>query len=303
MSCKNFLHHTTTSNHIQQLRTALQCADAIVLGAGAGLSTSAGFLYSGPRFQTYFSDFAAQYAFYDMYAGGFYPYKTLEEYWAFWSRNIWINRYISAPKPVYSQLYTLLHEKDYFILTTNVDHQFQKAGFDKKRLFYTQGDYGLLQCSTPCHKKTYNNKNLVRAMLEAQGFQIHKDNTLSLPNKIPLQIQIPPELIPLCPHCGKPMTMNLRIDNSFVEEEGWHLAAQRYHEFLRRHSSLRTLYLELGVGHNTPSIIKYSFWEKTMQQPQSTYACINLDDAYAPEEIQTQSICIHGDIGKILEQI
>ena len=186
-------------------------ADAVVIGAGAGLSTAAGFTYSGERFDRYFSDFAANYHFSDMYSGGFYSYDMLEEYWAYWSRYIYINRYLDAPKPVYEKLLSLLKGKDYFVLTTNVDHCFQKAGFDKKRLFYTQGDYGLWQCSVPCHKKTYDNEKIVRQMMEQQ-----KD------------MKVPSELIPRCPVCGAPMTMNLRADNTFVEDEGWHTASERY---------------------------------------------------------------------------
>ena len=134
---------TNTINGIDKLRSALAQADTVIIGAGAGLSTSAGFVYTGERFQENFHGFAEKYHFNDMYSGGFYPYDTLEEHWAYWSRYIWINRYTQAPKPVYDQLFDLVKDKDYFVLTTNVDHQFQKAGFDKKRLFYTQGDYGL----------------------------------------------------------------------------------------------------------------------------------------------------------------
>ncbi len=150
---------------IAKLKEALQTADAVVIGAGAGLSTSAGFVYNGERFHAFF----AEYGFHDMYSGGFYPYPTPEERWAFWSRNIYVNRYMNPPKPVYEKLFDLVKDKDYFVLTTNVDHCFQKAGFDKKRLFYTQGDYGLWQCSEPCHQKTYDNEETVRAMLLAQG--------------------------------------------------------------------------------------------------------------------------------------
>ena len=149
---------------IDRLRQALTDADAVVIGAGAGLSTSAGFTYSGDRFEKYFSDFYARYGFSDMYSGGFYPYKTSEEFWAYWSRYIYINRYMDAPKPVYQNLLDLVKDKDYFVLTTNVDHCFQKAGFDKKRLFYTQGDYGLFQCSGPCCQETYDNEAIVQQM-------------------------------------------------------------------------------------------------------------------------------------------
>lgn len=271
---------------IDRLREALDKADAVVIGAGAGLSTSAGFVYTGERFDRYFHDFAEKYHFNDMYSGGFYPYDTLEEHWAYWSRYIYINRYLDAPKPVYEKLLSLLKGKDYFVLTTNVDHCFQKAGFDKKRLFYTQGDYGLWQCSEPCHKKTYNNEKIVRQMMEQQ-----KD------------MKIPSELIPRCPVCGAPMTMNLRADNTFVEDEGWHTASERYADFLRRHKKMNTLFLELGTGMNTPAIVKFSFWRMVHEWPDAVYACINLNEAYAPKEIQNNSICVSADIGEVLNKL
>lgn len=173
------------SDEMERAKTALAEADAVVIGAGAGLSTSAGFVYSGERFTRYFSDFSVRYGFSDMYSGGFYPYRTLEEHWAYWSRYIWINRYQDVPKPVYRNLLRLVQDKDYFVLTTNVDHCFQKAGFDKHRLFYTQGDYGLFQCSEPCHKATYDNKEIIRRMLEAQGYKISKNGELLVPETAP----------------------------------------------------------------------------------------------------------------------
>lgn len=274
------------SDKIRCLRQALEEADAVVIGAGAGLSTSAGFTYSGERFQEHFGDFAAQYGIGDMYSGGFYPFETLEEYWAWWSRIIMVNRYQRPPRPVYESLRKLVEEKDYFVLTTNVDHQFQMAGFDKKRLFYTQGDYGLWQCSKACHDKTYDNEEVVRQMVAEQR-----------------GMKVPAELVPKCPVCGAPMTMNLRCDNSFVQDDGWYAASNRYSEFIRRHKDLHILFLELGVGANTPGIIKYPFWRMTAANPKASYACINLGEACAPTEIRDRSICINGDIGQILEKI
>ena len=221
-----------------------------------------------------------------MYSGGFYPYAALEEYWAYWSRYIWVNRYMNAPKPVYEDLLALVKDKDYFVITTNVDHQFQKAGFDKHRLFYTQGDYGLFQCSQPCGQKTYDNEETVRQMMEQQR-----------------NMRVPSELVPRCPVCGRPMTMNLRCDDTFVENEGWHRAAERYSEFLRRHKGLKTLFLDLGTGMNTPTIVKFSFWRMANEWPDAAYACINLGEAYAPKEIEAKSICINADIGSVLKQI
>ena len=271
------------SEQIKQLKEAIDSADAILIGAGSGLSTSAGFTYSGERFQQYFSDFIEKYHIPDMYSGGFYPYDTLEEYWAWWSRHIYYNRYIAPPKPVYKNLLKLVEKKDYFVLTTNVDHCFQNAGFDKKRLFYTQGDYGLWQCSIPCHQKTYDNEDEVKEMVKAQK-----------------NMRIPTELIPHCPICGKPMTMNLRCDDRFVEDEGWHQAMERYSDFLHHHRKHNILFLELGVGANTPAIIKYPFWRMTAQNPSSIYACVNFNEAFAPNEISNRSICLQADIGDVL---
>ncbi len=272
------------SGQISRLQGAIDSADAIVIGAGAGLSTSAGFVYTGERFRKYFSDFEEKYGFHDMYSGGFYPYETLEEYWAYWSRYIYVNRYMDAPKPLYQELLGLVKGKDYFVITTNVDHCFQKAGFDKKCLFYTQGDYGLFQCSVPCHIDTYENEKIIRRMVDEQR-----------------DMKIPTELIPKCPKCGKPLTMNLRSDDKFVEDKGWHLAAEQYENFLRTRKNMRILFLELGVGHNTPAIIKYPFWQMTAKNSQAVYACVNYGEAVCPKEIEQQSICIDGDIGEVLK--
>ena len=290
------------SNKISRLKQELHTADAVVIGAGAGLSTSAGFTYTGERFQKYFGDFIAKYGFRDMYSGGFYPFDSLEEHWAYWSRYIYINRYLDAPKPVYRDLFRLVQEKDYFVLTTNVDHQFQKAGFDKRRLFYTQGDYGLWQCSKPCHQKTYDNKAAVCQMVEAQGFQITAQGP-ELPDGLSPAMTVPTELVPRCPVCGRPMSMNLRADDTFVEDAGWRRAAGRYQDFLRRHQGLRVVLLELGVGGNTPGIIKFPFWRMAAGNPAVTYACINLGEAYAPEQIASRSTCIDADIGTVLRQL
>ena len=271
------------STQIERLRQTLAAAQAVVVGAGAGLSTAAGFTYSGKRFEAHFADFIRQYGFSDMYTGGFYPFASPEEHWAYWSRYIWINRYMDAPKPVYRQLLRLVQDTDYFVLTTNVDHCFQKAGFAKERLFYTQGDFGLWQCSRPCHQKTYDNYAAVKRMLEEQ-----KD------------MRIPGGLVPRCPVCGEPMSMNLRADDIFVEDEGWHKAAERYADFIRRHERARVLYLELGVGSNTPGIIKYPFWKLAAQNPHAVYTCVNRSEASAPREIAGRSVCIGADIADVL---
>lgn len=274
------------SVQIEKLKKALDNCDAVVIGAGAGLSAAAGSDYSGERFNKYFSDFKEKYGFDDMYYGGFYPYRTQEEFWAYWSRYIYINRYMDIPSDLYNKLYDLVKDKDYFVITTNVDHCFQRAGFDKKRLFYTQGDYGLFQCSEPCCQKTFDNEDVVRTMYEQQ-----KD------------MKIPSDLIPKCPYCGKPLTTNLRCDDKFVQDEGWYKASERYNDFIRRHKNLNILYLEIGVGYNTPVIIKYPFRQMTAQNPNAVYACINTGDAVCPKEIEHQSICMDADIAEVIEDI
>lgn len=274
------------SERISEIADALNNADAVVIGAGAGLSTAAGFTYSGKRFADRFSDFRDKYGITDMYSGGFYPYGTLEEYWAWWSRHIYYNRYVEPPKPVYGQLYALMENKDYFVLTTNVDHCFQKAGFDKQRLYYTQGDYGLFQCSVPCCNKTYDNEELIRRMVAEQ-----KD------------MKIPAELIPRCPVCGKPMTVNLRADDKFAEDDGFYAARERYIRFIELNKNKRIVYFELGVGLNTPVIIKYPFWRLTSENKKAVYVCVNLGSAYAPSEISSRSVCINGDAGDVIERL
>lgn len=274
------------SEQIENLRQALALADAVLIGAGAGLSASAGLTYSGERFERYFSDFHRQYGITDMYSGGFYPYDTLEEYWAWWSRHIFYNRYVDAPFPVYQALLALVRDKDTFVLTTNVDHQFQKAGFDEKRLFCTQGDYGLWQCAKACHGRTYGNEQPVRQMLARQQ-----------------SMKIPTELIPHCPVCGAPMVMNLRSDDTFVQDENWYAAQSRYSAFLRQHRRGRVLYLELGVGQNTPAIIKYPFWKYVFDNPDAIYACVNMGEAYAPSEITARALCLNADIGDTLSAL
>ena len=273
----------------------------MVVGAGAGLSAAAGFAYAGERFERYFSDFEEKYGFHDMYAGGFYPYATLEEHWAYWSRYIYINRYMNAPKPVYENLLSLIKGKDCFVITTNVDHCFRKAGFDKKRLFYTQGDYGLFQCSAPCCQETFDNEESIKGMLAAQEYTIASDEALT-PPEAP-EMTVPAELIPRCPHCGRPMTMNLRCDDKFVEDEGWHMAAERYENFLRTRAGQKLLFLELGVGYNTPGIIKYPFLRMTAQNSKAIYACINQGQAVTMKGLEERSILIDGDIGQVLDEL
>ena len=270
---------------IEKLKSVLAENDTIIIGAGAGLSTSAGLTYSGERLEKYFPDFVKKYGFTDMYSGGFYPFPSYEEFWAYWSRYIMINRYMDTPKPVYENLLSLVKDKDYFVITTNVDHCFQKAGFDKSRLYYMQGDYGLFQCSEPCHQETYDNEAEIRLMFEEQR-----------------DMKIPSKLVPHCPKCGKPMSMNLRSDNTFVQDEGWYAASERYKNFLVSRNATKdgkVLFLELGVGGNTPMIIKYPFWRMTTLNKNAFYVCVNFGEAVVPPEISNRSLCINGDIGDV----
>ena len=293
----------TRQGNLDRLKNEIEAADAIVIGVGAGLSTAAGFTYSGERFEKYFFDFAEKFGIRDMYSGGFYPFPDAETRWAWWARHIYFNRYVEAPKPVYRDLYELVKDKDYFVITTNVDHQFQTAGFDKNRLFYTQGDYGLFQSVNPQIQKTYDNEEWVMKAMEAQGFVRNEDGVFDVPADGKLSMRIPTELIPKCPDDGSDMTMNLRSDDSFVEDEGWHRASAAYSDFLRRHEGLHVLFLEIGVGANTPVIIKYPFWQMTNDNENAVYACLNYNEACCPKQIEKRSIVIDGDSGEVIKQL
>ena len=278
--------NTDVTENLKKLKKAIESADAVIIGAGAGLSTSAGLVYDGKRFHEYFHDFEERYDFHDMYSGTFYTFPTPEAYWAYWSKFVFVNRYCDPPKPVYETLFQLVKDKEYFVITTYVDHCFQKAGFDKKRLFYTQGDYGLFQCSVPCHNATYDNEESIRRMVAEQW-----------------NLNVPTTLLPRCPRCGRLMTMNLRSNDKFVEDEGWHEAMGRYQAFLGKYRQSNFLLLELGVGWNTPVIIKYPFWRLTAQNERAVYACINYGEPVCSEEIKPQSILINEDIGTALERL
>ena len=288
-----------SSDKTALIREKIQQADAVVIGAGAGLSTAAGFTYSGERFEKYFADFREKYGFSDMYSGGFYNYDTLEEYWAYWSRYIYVNRYMDPPTDLYKQLFQLVENKDYFVLTTNVDHCFQKAGFDNNRMFYTQGDYGLFQCSKPCHHETYDNEESVKKMVISQGYRV-ENGKLTVPEGAQIRCTVPTELVPRCPKCGRPMSMNLRSDSTFVQDAGWKAAAKRYEKFMEDHRGQNVVFLELGVGYNTPGIIKYNFWQYAYNWRNAFYVCINKGDAYVPKEIENKAVGIDADIAEVL---
>lgn len=288
---------------IAKAKKAFVEANAVVVGAGSGLSTAAGYTYAGERFDKYFSDFKKEYGIRDMYSGGFYLFPDRETQWAWWARHIWLNRYVPIPNNTYEILHDLVKGKDYFVLTTNVDHCFQRAGFDRQRLFYTQGDYGLFQSSAPFGAsagKTYDNEAIVRKMILAEGFEIGDNGELIIPQSAEIAMRVPTELVPYCPDDGEPMTMNLRSDDTFVEDDGWHKAAERYDEFIRRHGGLKIVYFELGVGGNTPVIIKYPFWRMTAENKAAKYICVNKGEAMAPREIMKRAICIDADIRQAL---
>ena len=289
--------------NIRRLKDEIETADAIVIGAGAGLSTAAGFTYSGERFDRYFFDFRDHYGIRDMYSGGFFPFPDEETRWAWWARHIYFNRYIEAPKPVYQDLLSLVRDREYFVITTNVDHQFQRAGFDKERLFYTQGDYGLFQSAGGRIKKTYDNEAWVMKAMAAQGFIPDENGVFRVPEDRMLALRIPSELIPVCPDDGGPVSMNLRADDTFVEDAGWHAAAERYARYLQKNEGKHVLFLALGVGGNTPMIIKYPFWAMTAENPKAIYACLNYNEAVCPEQIRAQSICLDGDSGDLLRRL
>ncbi len=267
---------------IKRLNELISDAEAVVVGAGAGLSSAAGFEYGGNTFFENFGYMHELYGYNDMYSAGFHTFETSEEKWGFWSIFIYLNRYKYGAKPLYAKLYSVLKDKNYFVLTTNVDHQFQLAGFDKKRLFYTQGDYGLFQCSAACHDKTYDNKDVIMQMVAEQ--REHK---------------IPSSLVPKCPVCGEEMEVNLRKDELFVEDRGWKIASDRYSDFISENRDKRILFLELGVGYNTPGIIKYPFMQMAYSFPQGFYACVNMEN-HVPKELAEKSLTIDGDLAEVI---
>ncbi len=274
------------SQKIKRVSELLSTCETIVVGAGAGLSASAGLLYTGERFERLFADYIKAYGLHDMYSAAFYPYPSEEALWGYWSLHIYHNRYAAVLNSTYDKLKKMVEDKNHFVITTNADHLFIQSGFDKERLFYTQGDYGLFQCSVPCHQKTYDNKKEIYEMVARQK-----------------NLKIPGELVPHCPRCGKVMTQNLRKDSTFVEDEGWHNAQNRYANFLQENQRKAVLYLELGIGGNTPGIIKYPFWQYVHQNKNAQYVCINLQEAAAPSEIIDRSVLLQEDIGSVLQDL
>ena len=271
---------------IIKLKELINDADAIIIGAGAGLSSAAGFEYGGKYFLDNFLYMNKKYGYKDMYSAGFHNFLTEEEKWGYWSKFIYLNRYKFGAAPLYKKLYEIVKDKNYFVITTNVDHQFQLAGFDKKRLFYTQGDYGLFQCKNKCHNKTYDNEDIIKEMV------------LNIKDGL-----IPKKLVPHCPVCNGLMDTNLRKDNMFVEDDGWHNAASNYQEFLLKNKDKKILFLELGVGLNTPAIIKYPFIRMTYEFRNAYYVSINKGYNLIPNEIKDKSIVIEEDINTVIEEL
>lgn len=292
------------NDRIEKTKELFESADYVLIAAGAGLSTAGGFEYSGKNFERYFSDFDKKYGFKDMYSGGFYPYKTLEEKWAFWSRYIYVNSYMNeTANPLYKSLFELVKNKNYFVITTNVDHQFQLSGFDKNKIFYMQGDYGLFQCEVPCHNKTYDNKDYVFKMLLSQNFLEKTQNGYKMTDKSIWKMQIDSNLIPKCPVCGKNMTMNLRADETFIQDDGWEKHVKLYEKFLGKAKDKKLLLMEFGVGYNTPIIIKYPFERMTYLYNETNLIRFNKDYAICPKEISNKTILFDENIETILKEL
>ena len=296
-----FTMTSINKSDLSKIVSYISKSKAIIIGAGAGLSTSAGFYTSGERFQKYFFDFKKKYNLKDMYSGSFYPYSKKSEYWAFMSRNIYLNRFSPFPKKTYKILYQIFKEKNYFILTTNVDHLFQRAGFNKNRLYYMQGDMGLLQCKKPCHFKNYDNYNIIKDMLIDQGFSFDSEGDLIIGEKI--KTEISEKLIPKCPVCGGEMDFNLRIGDNFVQDNGWYKHQKLYDDFINKYKNDDILYIELCVGYNTPSIIKYNFWNQVNNNPKAKLVSINLEESEIPEKIKNRSLILTGEADEILNKI
>lgn len=268
---------------IEKAKHLIQEADKIVIGAGAGLSAAAGLTYSGTRFQVLFKDYIARYGMPDMYSAGFYPFATPEEKWGYWAKHVYHNRYQPDGLALYQDLYQVIKDKDYFVITTNVDSQFVKSGFNPERLFEVQGNYGEWQCSVPCSQTLYDNEDAVLDMVRQT-----KD------------LKIPTDLVPHCPRCGAPMAMHLRIDNTFVEDDHWHASQEAYMNFLESIGQQKLVFLELGVGYNTPTIIRYPFERMTAVLPQTYLIRLNRDDTLGMVENADKTLTLTQDMKEVV---
>jgi len=271
---------------IEQSIARIKAADKIIIGAGSGLSTAAGLNYGGKRFQDNFADFISTYPLSDMYSAAFYPFATPEERWAYFSRHILINRFNAPVGQPYKDLLEVVQTKDHFVLTTNVDAQFQRAGFNTSKLFATQGDYGMFQCSKPCNNTLYHNHKMVNDMAAQQS-----------------NCKIPSALIPICPNCGEALEPHLRKDQYFVENDDWHTANNNYINYVRQIKQEKVVFLELGVGFNTPSIIRWPFEQLSKQVTNACLIRVNMDDVQANYQISDQSILCQGDIAEFITGI
>jgi len=272
---------------IIKIKKWMHDADAIIIGAGAGLSDAAGIHYSGEKFEHDFKDFIKKYDMKDLYTSSFYPFETEEEKWAYWAKHIYFSYYERKHTDLYKKLFNLVKDKDYFVITTNTDGQFINNGFAKERIFEVQGSYSKLQCSTPCHNKLYDNEKLVKEMLDS----------------IDENLKIPASLVPKCPVCGRVMSVNLRCDDTFVEDDNWRLSQNRYDDFLKNISDKNVLLLEFGVGFNTPGIIRFPFEQMVFLH--DNFKLIRFNDKYAmvPKEIEDNSISVTDNINEVIDLI
>lgn len=261
-------------------------AEYILVGAGAGLSAAAGLTYSGKRFTDNFKEFIEKYGMKDMYSAGFYPFPSEEARWGYWSKHVYVNRIEPEALPLYKKLYELVKNKRYFVLTTNTDHQFYKAGFGTDNIFATQGDYGLIQCQKGCHQKTYDDIDMIKQMDQARR-----------------DCLVPSYMVPKCPVCGGPMAMNLRCDRYFVEDEAWHNAERRFGDFIEECHNGEVALLELGAGFNTPTIVRFPFERMVRENKNMRLIRLNLNEAIVPESFGERAIGINRDMNESITDI
>lgn len=271
---------------LEQAKRALEGAEYVLLGGGAGLSAAAGITYSGKRFTEHFEPFINKYGFTDLYTSSFYPFRTEEENWAYWAKHISINRFEIGATRLYEDLFQLVKEKEYFVISTNVESQFVKAGFPEDKVFEIQGDYSYLQCEKGCHDTLYYNEAVVKEMIEQTR-----------------DCRIPTDLVPKCPVCGGRMDVNLRKNGYFVQDEKWYESERRYKEFLSSTTEERIVYAELGVGFNTPGIIRYPFERMTYNNVNATLIRFNLEHPEGAPENKFRTIAFTEDMQKIVRDL
>ena len=273
---------------IEKARVTLAKAERVLIGAGAGLSTAAGLTYSGGRFRRYFSSFIERYGMTDMYSAGFYPFPTDADRWAYWAHHAWVNCLGVGATSLYRQIFTWVQSRDYFVITTNVDKQFEKAGFESTRLFETQGDYAHIQCAQGCHSKIYENETVFRA--------IEEDTEWGKRTRVMDEF-----LLPRCPVCGGRMGMHLRCDNTFIQTNAWYEAKARYDAFVAEMLEKPTVLLELGVGWNTPVWIRMPF-ERLSVALDIPLVRMNFGESYVDPSI-LKGVGVDGDIAQLLPRV